>query len=221
VQSGYVPASEDWSIALGQQVLTVRFVYAPDQAPAVLDALSEGAAEPTPSSAVPTLSAPSGSVVVERDGSLALSQGGSRRLWITLGIVIFVAVVAAAAFLALQASGALTPHHTITGTFDLIDSSLDFPSIDVVGGTCEGKGGYSDIAPGASVSLKDGDGKLLGSSSLGTGTGSTTRCTFTYTFSNVPEVPFYTVSVSRRGDVTNSLADMQARGWTFGLTLGK
>ena len=40
VREGYVPAAEDWSMALGQQVLTVRYVYAPDETAAVLEALA-------------------------------------------------------------------------------------------------------------------------------------------------------------------------------------
>ncbi len=43
---GFVPTSEVWSTALGQQVLTVLFVHAPDQANAVLEAL--GAVEAVP-----------------------------------------------------------------------------------------------------------------------------------------------------------------------------
>jgi hypothetical protein len=39
VDEGYVPAGEDWSTALGQEVLTVRYVYDPDQGAAVLSAL--------------------------------------------------------------------------------------------------------------------------------------------------------------------------------------
>lgn len=38
--AGYVPASEDWSVALGQQVLTVGYVFAPDQVQTVLEALA-------------------------------------------------------------------------------------------------------------------------------------------------------------------------------------
>ncbi len=37
---GYTPASEDWSTAR-EQVLTVRYVHAPEQASAVLEALAE------------------------------------------------------------------------------------------------------------------------------------------------------------------------------------
>ncbi|NJD28158.1 MAG: zinc-ribbon domain-containing protein, partial [Chloroflexi bacterium] len=87
----------------------------------------------------------------------------SRRGWLALGVVIFLAIVAAAAFIGLQASGVLSPRHTITGTFDLIDTSGISSGISFLGGTCEGDGGYGDISAGTNVSLKDGDGKLLAS----------------------------------------------------------
>jgi hypothetical protein len=48
---GYVPTSEEWSAALGQQVLTVQYANLPDQAPAVLAALAGlGASGPPPPS---------------------------------------------------------------------------------------------------------------------------------------------------------------------------
>jgi hypothetical protein len=53
VQQGYVPASEDWSTAIGQQVVTVRFVHAPDQAPAVLEALAGAKTANLPAQASP------------------------------------------------------------------------------------------------------------------------------------------------------------------------
>jgi hypothetical protein len=46
VRMGYAPASEDWSTEL-EQVLTVRYIHAPEQAPAVLQALAEVEAERT------------------------------------------------------------------------------------------------------------------------------------------------------------------------------
>ncbi len=149
------------------------------------------------------------------------TPGGPRRIWLVLGAVIFVAIVAAAAVVALAGSGGLTPHHTIAGTFDLIATDQTFPSITSTGATCQGTGGYSDIQPGAPVTLKDGDGKILGSTSLLSGTGTTSSCTFSFSIPDVPEVPFYSMEIGRRGAVTNSLAVMQANGWTFGLTLGK
>lgn len=44
VRMGYSPESEHWSTAV-EQVLTVRYVYAPERAPAVLKALAEAEAE--------------------------------------------------------------------------------------------------------------------------------------------------------------------------------
>ena len=148
-------------------------------------------------------------------------QASPRRALLALGAVIFVAVVAAAGFIALAGSGSLTPQHTISGSFDVLATDQTFPSIQMVGSGCQGTGGYADIVPGAQVTLKDGDGKTLGSTQLSSGTGTTSSCTFTFSIDNVPEVPFYSLEVSHRGAITESLAQMQADAWAFGLTLGK
>ena len=134
--------------------------------------------------------------------------------------MIFVAVVAAAGFIGLNASGALTPHHNVAGTFELIDTKADFPSIQVVGGSCKGTGGYSDLGPGTPVTLKDGEGKVLGATTLGNGSGSTRDCLFTFSFASVPEASFYSLEVGKRGELTYSLADMQSRSWAIGGTIG-
>ena len=148
------------------------------------------------------------------------APANGRRTWAILGVVIFVAVVAAAGVLALAGSGSLSPRHTVSGTFGLLDSDASFPSITTSGSGCQGTGGYADISPGAQVTLKDGDGKILGTTQLSTGSGTTTACLFTFAIPNVPEVAFYSVEISHRGQVTNSLADLKSSGWTFSLTLG-
>ena len=142
------------------------------------------------------------------------AASGNRRLWVILGSVIFVAIIAAAGAIALAASGGLSAHHDITGTFELNGGTY------ASGPGCQGKGGYSDISPGAQVTLKNGAGAILATTQLGTGTGANLSCDFKFAFANVPEVPFYSVEIARRGAVTNSLADMKANGWTFGLSLG-
>jgi hypothetical protein len=136
-------------------------------------------------------------------------------VWIALGTVIFLAVVAAAAFVGLASSGALLPKHDVSGTFTLTDTSASF------GGVCSGSGGYSDIRLGTNVVLRDGDGKLLATGSLGAGERSNaTRCVFIFNLRNVPEVPFYTIEVGSRGDLSYSLEEMIATGWSIDLTLG-
>lgn len=142
------------------------------------------------------------------------AASSSRRGWVILGSVIFVAIVAAAAFISLGGSGALLPKHEISGTFTLTDTGNLFVN------SCSGSGGYSDIRLGTNVVLKDGDGKLLSTGSLGPGVGTGSQCLFEYSLLGVPEVPFYTIEVGKRGSLSYSLADMKSAGWTIGLTLG-
>ena len=117
--------------------------------------------------------------------------------------------------MAFVGSGALTAHHRITGTLRLSPAFVGSEP------GCKGYGGYTDINAGAGVVLKDGDGKILGTGQLQTGSGDAASCSFPFTIDNVPEVPFYSVEVSHRGQITESLAELQADGWNFGLTLGK
>ena len=171
-------------------------------------------AEGAPTSPAPPL--PGASATLQPG---AMAPAGNRRIWVILGVVIFLAVVAAGGFLALTNSGAFVPHHTISGTFTLLDTSTE-PSITRSGSGCEGGGGYNDIRPGAGITLKDGDGKVLATSSLGAGSGTNTSCDFTFSLTNVPEVPFYTIEISHRGALSYSLSDMKAQVWDLALSLG-
>jgi hypothetical protein len=76
------------------------------------------------------------------------------------------------------------------------------------------------FSQGAGVTLKDGDGKVLATSFLGSGSGTQNSCTFTFNLLNIPEVPFYTVEVSHRGQLSYSLSDLKAQGWILSLSLG-
>ncbi|MFE2110004.1 hypothetical protein ACFXAF_29650 [Kitasatospora sp. NPDC059463] len=77
---------------------------------------------------------------------------------------------------------------------------------------CVGRGGYDDIARGASVTVFDEDGTVLATGSLGTGRSKgTTGCVFPIEVIGVPVGPkFYQVEVSHRGKVTLSRADAEA-----------
>jgi hypothetical protein len=132
-----------------------------------------------------------------------------------------VVVLGGGAALALVASGALTPRHTITGDYILVDSAQNPPLIVVEGSGCRGAGGYSDIEPGAPVTLVDGTGTVLGTSTLSGGSGSSTECDFSFSIPGVPEVSAYTVEVSHRGKVMNTLAEMREHDWAFALSLGQ
>lgn len=179
-------------------------------APTVVDA-------PPPPTEAPSVSSPAfPHPVPEVTGAAERSK----RPWVVLGVVIFVAILAAAGFIGLSNSGALAARHDITGTFTLIDTDLEFSGISTSGDTCEGDGGYSDINQGVEVTVRDGTGKLLQTGSLGEGTGNLVRCEFPFTIKGVPETDFYSVEVGSRGDLSYSLDDMKANAWTLGFQLG-
>ena len=114
------------------------------------------------------------------------------------------------------------PVHTITGEMALRDSDrFDYD----VGDSCSGSGGYSDIAQGAPVTVKNQSGTVIGSGSLGPGTieGDTTAvraCVFPFQVDDVSDAEFFQVEISRRGVLSYSKADMEANGWTLHFSLG-
>ncbi len=103
---------------------------------------------------------------------------------------------------------------TVTGSFDLVDSSPStyYPSITSSGGRCAGSGGYSDIGPGTTVTVKDEAGKILAQTSLSEGAGTTTRCVFTFAFEVTEGSQQYIVSVSHRGDLSYTFARLKNEG---------
>jgi hypothetical protein len=112
--------------------------------------------------------------------------------------------------------------HTIIGSLELNGGSSGInwdPD-----GTCVGDGGYSDIGPGAQVTVTDQKGELIATGTLSMGergmTNDTWVCRFAFTVPDVPGADFYTIEVSHRGGLTYSTAEMDAQGWTVGFTLG-
>lgn len=94
---GYVPTSEEWSAALGQQVLTVNYVHLPEQASAVLAALRDIETQPGSSSA--QVSAAPSTVVPNAQWTAPDRRNRNNRV---IGIGIFVVLVVA---LAIAGSG--------------------------------------------------------------------------------------------------------------------
>jgi len=101
--------------------------------------------------------------------------------------------------------------------------------------TCSGKDGYSDIAAGAQVLVKDGSGDIIASGRLGQGEGALVDpadkdarwstfvsyyCEFPFVIEDVATVDFYTVEVSHRGGLTNTREELEALGWNISFELG-
>lgn len=139
-------------------------------------------------------------------------------------VVVGVALVARDS-LRIAPSGSVSPRHSLGGSIAFTDRSSYYknPRAD----PCGPESGYPDIAAGAAVVLKDDNGKTIATGALrspvqspGSGTGYF-RCLLAFTLPDVPEVPFYSVEVSRRGALTFSLADMKAQNWSITLSLGQ
>lgn len=107
--------------------------------------------------------------------------------------------------------------HTIAGSFELNEASS---RIDV-GDPCAGSGGYSDIRDGASVTVRDEDGTIIGTAALGGGILTGARvCRFLFRVPELPAAAFYAVEVSHRGEQRYSREQLEERMWVVALTLG-
>ena len=76
--------------------------------------------------------------------------------------------------------------------------------------------GYSDIAPGTTVTVKNQSETIIGTGSLGAANSDTSRstCSFPFTVSGLPDATFYVVTISHRGDQTYQRADLDAKTGT-------
>jgi len=137
------------------------------------------------------------------------ANGGNR----TKGIAaITVVLLAAAAFLIFGGG----EKHTVTGNMSLTTGS-DLTT----GSSCEGSGGFSDVASGTQVIIEDDSGKTLATSAYGSGVFDGTSCVFEFTFNAVTKSAFYRVhSGSNRGVVQFSYQEMVDNNWSVHLTLG-
>jgi hypothetical protein len=94
---------------------------------------------------------------------------------------------------------------------------------------CWGDRGYDDISEGTDVVVRDGDGVVIGTSSLDAGLRiertedfgnySFWHCEFSFAVSVPADSPFYAVEVSHHDELTYSNADMVARNWTVAFSL--
>jgi uncharacterized protein DUF732 len=102
---------------------------------------------------------------------------------------------------------------TVPGSFILIESTKGYySSIEVDGDTCKGIEGYSDIGSGTQVTVKNGKGEILATTTLGEGHGNDVQCTFAFQFPITEGQDRYVVSVARRGDFSYSFQQLQQHG---------
>lgn len=143
---------------------------------------------------------------------------------LTIATVIAVLVGAATLGALHYVGGQVKERHTISGAIALTDSefSNDYYSR---GDDCEGSDGYDDITEGADVQVLNQAGTTIATGSLDAGAIDIARdydgtCEFKFSIPNVPKASFFKFEVSHRGQISFSYAEMKAKDWNVGLTLG-
>lgn len=107
------------------------------------------------------------------------------------------------------------PTITITGSFSLTDGFHD------VGQSCSGSGGYSDFGQGMNVTIRDGDGNVVGSGATGPAEGQSPGwCVTEFEIEDVEIVDFYEIEVGQRGSLSYSYEDLESNDFNVDLTLG-
>jgi hypothetical protein len=116
--------------------------------------------------------------------------------------------------------------HTLSGDITVADTEVsEFldPSVitSATGGFCTTSGGYSDIAFGTAVVVKDAKGEIIATGALGIGETTGSRiCQFPLTVKGIPNSDFYSVEVSHRGALSYSIDELESEDWTLHLSLG-
>ena len=116
------------------------------------------------------------------------------------------------------AAGWGTPQSfSVNGEFTL------FANTDGPASNCYGTGGFSDIAQGLAVTVRNESGTILGTSRLGAGSRNVSgnRCEFTFVVRGIPKSAFYSVEVGRRGELTYSHSEMVQKSWRVTASLGR
>jgi hypothetical protein len=102
-------------------------------------------------------------------------------------------------------------NQSIAGTLTLNDSSCS-----EIGGT----GGYSDIALGAAVVVKNEHAETIATGRLELGTDELGSCTYPFRLADVPSSEFYSIEVSHRGALTYSHEELEGLEWQVVFSLG-
>lgn len=157
---------------------------------------------------LPEQRVPSDAYVTDADSADVTATPGqffrSRRGAVVIGAVAL-AVAGAGLGVALASSPSTVTLHGGMAIMPASDSYEFGENFSVTGKSCEGTGGYSDLAPGASVTIHDASGKVIATGTLGKGVGASgIGCILQWRISNVPKSNFYGVEISHRGTVTFS-----------------
>ena len=134
-----------------------------------------------------------------------------------MAAVVLAGFLVAGAVALLAGGGGSSRHPHLIGTLTLTDPDAYVSHNE----PCQGTGGYDHIQEGAQVVVSDGQGKILATTSLSSGSGgSDENCIFSFVVKDLPTADFYSVEVSHRGKITSSRQELEKNAWWVRLTLG-
>jgi len=109
----------------------------------------------------------------------------------------------------------------LRGSITVIDTDFYLSSsVETNGSSCYTSGGYSDVNSGTNVTVKNGDGKLLGVTDLSSGvTVGSYMCKFSFEL-EVSKSDFYSFDIGNRDEVSYAKEELEDKGWNLELTLG-
>ena len=147
-----------------------------------------------------------------------------RRAPATALLALVIACTTFAVFVAFAVPATADDGHTVKGYLSLQDSAT------FVGKACEGAGGYTDLAQGTPVVIRDGDGQVIGTGHFSVGKGARavkigaatvpSACVFAFTVKHVPDADTYSFAMSHRGGVVYTHEELEANNWRVGAALG-
>ncbi|WP_432493159.1 hypothetical protein [Kineococcus auxinigenes] len=140
-----------------------------------------------------------------------------------LGMASFGAVAVAGKAVKATATSVMPTTQTITGTMAVVNGNYKEGS-----GVCWSGKGYEDISKGTRVTVRDGSGNILATSSLGSSQGDgfdagvleSVYCNYPFSVTDVPKADFYEIEVGRRGSLEFSYQELADQNWAVSFNLG-
>jgi len=121
------------------------------------------------------------------------------------------------------APNVLSQPYTLTGSIQVWRLISTTESILREGGSCFTEKSFSDIREGQTVSVRDANDTIVAIGYIGVGQArkdSLWNCAFNFTVPNIPESPFYTVTIATRKPIVVSLDELRKDNWILKLTVG-
>ena len=125
--------------------------------------------------------------------------------------------------LTMQSASFASPVNTLNGSMSIIDKVAPINGIWMIGSPCVALGGFGDIESGGTVVLRNDQDKIIAVGNLSNGVlgvkSSYWVCVLNFSLANVPESPFYTLSLGNRNPFAISIERLKEINWMLKLVI--